>query len=132
MIGSSTKTQSRVLLRRLVEDFPQHSSEHRLSGSIGPYLADCLSGNSEALHILLAIRQSKDLLEDVYTSGPVFATGTRPLTTFLSKTMDATGSKSVKILEIGAGTGSTTTAILEQLKIQELLLLAHSQTFRKL
>ncbi len=115
------KVPSHVLLKQLLDDFPQHSSEHRLLGSMGPHLANCLSGKSEALHLMLGGKANKELLEDVYTNGPTFTTGTKLLANFLSKvTVGMSCSKPIQILEVGAGTGSTTKVIVELLRAQGL------------
>lgn len=110
------KTRSEDLLDKIVLDFPQHALEHRLLGSTGSKLAACLSGEADPLQILFNSRERRDLMEGVYTSAPMFATGTRLLSDFLVKvTRNMPSSRAIRILEIGAGTGGTSKELLRRL-----------------
>ncbi|KAJ5547161.1 hypothetical protein N7494_004746 [Penicillium frequentans] len=99
------------LLEAIIRDFPQHRSEHRLLSITGSKLAPCLSGQLDALDLIFGDRAAKDLVGDVYSKAPVFVTGTKLLCKFL---LSALGKRTqpVKILEIGAGTGGTTTDVV--------------------
>ena len=118
------------LSESLTQAFPIYSLETRLLESTGSRLADCLSGKLEATHLIFGKKSSRDLLEEVYTSAPIFATGTKLLICFLSTlfgTMDR--HKSGRILEIGAGTGATTKPVLKML---DSCGLSYSYTFTDL
>ena len=110
-------SSSHEILQRLLHDFPQHSTEHRLLGVMGPQLANFLCGKEDPVHHLFGDTASKDLLTDTYTKSPIFATGTRLLASFLSKIL-ATKSQSqlVRVLEVGGGVGGTTASIIELLE----------------
>ena len=109
-------TPSHNLVEQLLQDFPQHWSEHKLLGATGPHLADCLSGKTEARDLVLGSKAKRSLLEDVYSNAPSFAAGTRLLRNFISNaTALANSSNKIRILEVGAGTGSTTKQIVEEL-----------------
>lgn len=109
-------TPSQVLLKNLMHDFPQHALEHKLLSTTGSILADCLLGTNDPLQVLFGSRESRNLLEDVYTNAPMFATGTKLLADFLlNTTADMHASQPVRIFEVGGGTGGTTKAILKQL-----------------
>ena len=116
-VAPISRRPAQELLQGLLDKFPQHTQEHRLLGTTGPYLAGCLCGKEEPLQHLFGNETNKDLLTDVYTNAPVFATGTRLLAKFFSELI-ATKSLSAKIriLEIGGGLGSTTASIIELLE----------------
>ncbi len=112
------------LYEQIIPAFPQHASEHRLLNSTGSRLADCLSGKVDPLQVLFRSKADKDLLEDVYTNSPMFATGTKILGNFLIKSLDKyRGPEKLRILELGAGTGGTTKHIID-------LLLSHGLEFK--
>lgn len=108
------KTPSNELLEHILEHFPQHASEHKLIKITGSRLADCLSGKTDPLQLLFREKGNKDLLEDVYTNGPMYAAVTKQLGSFLEKTYVNVQGK-VNILELGGGTGGTTKFILNRL-----------------
>lgn len=108
---------SHDILLKLLDEFPQHASEHRLLGAMGPHLASFLSGKEDPIQTLFGDKANKDLLTDVYTNAPMFATGTRLLADFLSQLVAIKSlSKPVRILEIGGGVGGTTASIVELLE----------------
>lgn len=108
------KRSSHELLEQILQDFPQHASEHKLLHITGSRLADCLSGKADPLHLLFRNKENKDILEDVYTNGPMYAAITKQLGSFLEKTFVSVRGK-VNILELGGGTGGTTKYILNHL-----------------
>jgi malonyl CoA-acyl carrier protein transacylase len=115
----TNETSSKILLNNIIRDFPQHTLEHKLLSTTGSILADCLSGKTDPLQVLFNSRENRDLLEGVYTNAPMFMAGTRLLTDFLLKiTADMDISRTIRILEIGAGTGGTTKYVLSRLKAQ--------------
>jgi SAM-dependent methyltransferase len=107
------KTSSNELLQRILQDFPQHASEHKLLHITGNRLADCLSGKADPLQLLFRSKENKDLLEDVY-NGPMYAAVTKQLGSFFEKTFVNVQGK-VNILELGGGTGGTTKYSLNHL-----------------
>ena len=110
-----------VLYRTMLDDFPQHFSEHRLLGYMGSLLAECLSGKMEAVHLMFGHQENRDLLEDMYSNAPAFATGSKVLISFLSKLLATKStSKPVQILEVGAGTGATSIRVVELLRAQNI------------
>ena len=107
-------TPSAELLKQILQDFPQHASEHKLLHITGNRLADCLSGKADPLQLLFRRKENKELLEDVYTNGPMYVAITKQLGNFLEKTFVNVQGK-VNILELGGGTGGTTKYILNHL-----------------
>lgn len=107
---------AKQLHEQILSAFPQHESEHRLLNSTGSKLADCLSGRTDPLQVLFHNKADRDLLEEVYTNSPMFATGTKLLGNFFSKIFQKyRGRDKLRILELGAGTGGTTKYILDRL-----------------
>lgn len=105
------------MVHGLLDKFPQNASEHRLLGAMGPHLANFISGKEDPIQLLYGDKATKDLLTDVYTNAPMFATGTRLLKDFLSNSIAAKGSsKPIRILEIGGGVGGTTVSVIELLE----------------
>jgi len=108
------KTHSSVLLKKILQDHPQHASEHKLLDITGSRLADCLTGAADPLQLLFRSKANKELLEDVYTNGPMYEAITKLLGSFFSKAF--TGATGIlNILELGGGTGGTTKYIVEYL-----------------
>ena len=108
---------SQEIHQRLIQIFPQHIWEHRLLGTMGPRLARYLCGSEDPVHVLFGDKASKELLTEVYTKAPMFATGTRLLSSFLSRSFATKRSlQPIRILEVGGGVGGTTGSIIELLE----------------
>lgn len=109
-------TPSNVLVERILNDFPQHVWEHKLLNTTGSKLADCLSGAVDPIHLVFADKESKHILENVYTHAPMFESGTMLLAKFLTELFGKYNSgEPIRILELGAGTGGTTKILVERL-----------------
>ncbi|KAA8647975.1 uncharacterized protein ATNIH1004_003857 [Aspergillus tanneri] len=107
---------SEQLHDRIVREFPRHVSEHQLLHTTGSQLADCLTGRADPLSLIFRDTATKRLLEDVYTNAPMFKAGTLFLARFLVDAFQQFGNqRPIRILELGAGTGSTTSFLLQQL-----------------
>ena len=113
------QTPSKTLLSEIVQAFPHHANEHRLLDITGSKLAECLTGAADPLQLLFRSKESKELLEEVYTNGPMYEAITKLLAHFLQhayKTNRDGGT--FHILELGGGTGGTTKYIVEFLEKQ--------------
>ena len=104
-----------MLLRNILRDFPKHANEHRLLSITGSKLAACLSGSNDPLQLLFRAKADRDLLADVYANGPMYKAISKLLGSFLEKAYDGS-QKTVRILEVGAGTGGTTKYIVDFLE----------------
>ena len=102
------------LLKTILQDFPQHASEHKLLHVTGSRLADCLTGKADPLQLLFRSKENRQLLEDVYTNGPMYAAITKQLGSFFEKAFTNVQGQ-INILELGGGTGGTTKYILNHL-----------------
>ena len=113
-----SSTHSSVLFQEMLRDFPQHAKENELLNLCGADLAKLLSGEKDPLAVLFGSKASRDILESVYTDGPVYVVLSQMLTDFLDKALSCSspgpGGK-FRILEIGAGTGSTTKWVVKRL-----------------
>lgn len=104
------------LHQSIVSHFPQHASEHQLLHTTGPRLAECLTGKVDPLSLLFRDKEARLLLEDVYTNAPMFKTGTILLAQYLTNCLSSfDGSRVLKIIELGAGTGGTTKHLIDTL-----------------
>jgi acyl carrier protein len=107
---------SQAILDELLQEFPQHVSEHKLLQITGHKLGQCLSGAADPIQLIFKNKATKDLLTDVYTHAPMFEAGTFLLGDFLSEVFAAhSRGKTVRILELGGGTGGTTSYIANHL-----------------
>ena len=105
-----------TLQAALVKKHPQHASEHELLHTTGHKLAECLTGRVDPLSLLFRDAKARSLLEDVYTNAPMFRSGTIFLAQYLVSVFRQFDSESeIKILELGAGTGGTTSHLIEPL-----------------
>ncbi|KAL9106504.1 MAG: hypothetical protein Q9227_008483 [Pyrenula ochraceoflavens] len=112
-IPSSTAGQ---LYERLIDDFPQHEKEFRLLALTGPILADFLTGERSPVKVLFGDPRALDLMSKVYADAPIFATLNTMLLELIDRVLGVDTSGPVRILEVGAGTGGTTTRLAELLE----------------
>ncbi|KAI1130875.1 S-adenosyl-L-methionine-dependent methyltransferase [Nemania abortiva] len=108
---------------RLCEQFrtqhPAFECEAKLMNLIGPRLAECLSGKLDPLSVLFGSAASRQIMDDFYRSAPIIAAHAEQLVLFLVNLvqwMAAISSTSVRILEVGGGTGGTTTPLIAALE----------------
>ncbi|KAL8722876.1 MAG: hypothetical protein Q9225_000709 [Loekoesia sp. 1 TL-2023] len=109
---------SQQLHQSFVAQFPQYRSEADLMALTGSKLADCLSGKKDAVSIMFKNPSSMKIMEGYYCSSPMLSTLTEQLVTFSSTVIaktEARGNRPVRILEVGAGFGGTTTRLAEVL-----------------
>ena len=105
------------IYQTILNDFPQHLSEHKLLHVTGSRLADCLAGVADPLQLLFRSKKNKEVLEDVYANGPMYKAITQLLGSFLSQAYaNPTDGGMFHILELGGGTGGTTKYIVDFLK----------------
>ncbi|KAL9081765.1 MAG: hypothetical protein Q9159_007056 [Coniocarpon cinnabarinum] len=108
--------ESTRLSEEIIERFPKHASEHKLLHTTGAHLADCLTELKDPISLLFRDAKARDLLQDVYTNAPMFKAGTIFLAQYLQNVLDSANlPRPVRILELGAGTGGTTSYLLSKL-----------------
>ncbi|KAF7592428.1 hypothetical protein BBP40_000276 [Aspergillus hancockii] len=103
------------LLKELLREYPEHSIDHKLTSLTGAKLADCLSGKTEAIHILFGTPEGRELATGLYAKSPVSMAWLRQLQHFwerLVANLPQDQQEPINILEVGAGTGGTTSALV--------------------
>jgi acyl transferase domain-containing protein len=100
---------------RLLAAYPEYSGEIALAARCARELADVLRGRANAMELLFP-QGSLDQLERVYQDAP----GSRVFNSLLRETLQAALARvprrrAIRILEIGAGTGSTAAYLLPAL-----------------
>jgi acyl transferase domain-containing protein/acyl carrier protein/nucleoside-diphosphate-sugar epimerase/SAM-dependent methyltransferase len=103
-----------VLLERIIRNYPNHSSDHKLTALISRKLADCLVGKADGLQLLFGTAEGKEIASTMYGQSPINLVWIKQIEFFLHQLLSQfprSGGK-VKILEMGAGTGGTTATII--------------------
>ena len=114
-------TSAATIYKEILRAYPQHTSEHKLLNITGSRLAECLRGTADPLQLLFRSKENKELLEDVYTNGPMYTAITKLLGSFLTKTFgNLNDGGTIHILELGGGTGGTTKYIVDHLVRQKI------------
>ncbi|KAL2821206.1 hypothetical protein BJX63DRAFT_427879 [Aspergillus granulosus] len=103
---------SAEIYSEIIRAHPQHAKEHELLHMCGSIMAKLVSGERDPLQLLFGTKKNKELLEEVYSNGPMYRAMNQLLAMFLKQ---ALGNRSVpvRILELGAGTGSTTKWVVD-------------------
>ena len=112
-----------LLLQRLRVDYPAHSHDYDLIELVGGQLAECLAGRADGVQIIFGSAEGRKIVSAMYGQSPINLVWIRQLSDFLKNlvsrgvpiappAVDAEGSDTLKILEVGAGTGGTTAQIL--------------------
>ncbi|KAL8941134.1 MAG: hypothetical protein Q9216_002433 [Gyalolechia sp. 2 TL-2023] len=99
----------------LASSYPNHAMDLALLAITGPELANCLSGTADPLKLLFGNPRAQQVLGDFYHKSPMFATMTDQLLLFVKIIVTAANVEAVRILEVGAGFGGTTTLLAEML-----------------
>ena len=114
---------SSQLCQTLRTQHPQFGCEVDLMALIGPKLAECISGDTDAVSVLFGSSMSLKVMEDFYTNAPMMSASTDQLITFLIavlRSTDHSHEHPVRILEVGAGTGGTTARLAETLAVANI------------
>ncbi|KAI1746716.1 hypothetical protein F4782DRAFT_544916 [Xylaria castorea] len=109
---------AKAQLQSILEAYPSHSNEHELLGIVGSQLAQILNGSANPLQLLFQEPRSRALLEQVYARAPMYEAMNELLGTLIAKMAAENPGKTLRILEIGAGTGGTTRYVLKHLRLQ--------------
>lgn len=104
------------LHEKFVARFPLYAGEARLMALTGRKLGDCLAGKADPIALMFRGAAAQKLVEDFYCASPMLSTLTEQLVTLLRTVMTSSITSSdnpVRILEVGAGFGGTTTRLAE-------------------
>ncbi|GIK04405.1 type I iterative polyketide synthase [Aspergillus viridinutans] len=113
-IPAPSKSASQ-LLQDLLHEYPEHSYDHKLTSLTGSQLADCLTGKTEAIQLLFGSAEGRELAAGMYGKSPINVAWLRQLQHFWEQLIHhllAQREEAINILEMGAGTGGTTAALL--------------------
>ena len=103
-----------ILLQELLRDEPVHEAEHKLTSLIGAVFADCITGKKDALKLIFGSPEGRELATDVYAKSPINFVWIQQAEYFLQQLISRlpTTGEPLCILEMGAGTGGTTSRIV--------------------
>ncbi len=102
-------------LDALVADFPAYAAKAQLIGKTGGHLADILQGNLDAREILLT-DDSLRLLAQLYQDSPLGRAYHEVIGDAVAAAVSGTSASArLRVLEVGAGTGAATAAVLPHL-----------------
>ncbi|KAI7775244.1 polyketide synthase [Diaporthe eres] len=90
-------THSNALFKQIVSDFPRHAKEHTLLDICGSNLAKLLTGSLDSLKLIFGTKANRDTLEDALSNTQIIGDGVS------------------RIIELGAGFGSTTRWVMDRL-----------------
>ncbi|KAI0202676.1 methyltransferase domain-containing protein [Astrocystis sublimbata] len=105
------------LVEGLLRDRPAQDAEVKLMQITGTNFAECLSGKIDAIQLLFGASDGRVLLDRLYATSDASGTVLQQLEVFIEDIAATwpTGSGPLRILEIGAGTGGTTSRLLPAL-----------------
>ena len=110
-------TPSSELIEHTNRKHSLYQVESDLLALTGPKLAGCLSGSEDPLKLLFGTPGARDTMSAYYHDSPMLSTMTHQLLKFIKGVVQTVDSNTgIKILEIGAGFGGTTTPLLEMLQ----------------
>ncbi|KAI0908988.1 hypothetical protein F4823DRAFT_596601 [Ustulina deusta] len=115
--GKQITAQTAVSLHhKMLKKYLQYASETNLLHTTSSKLASCLLVTADPLALIFKDANARALLEDVYANAPMFKTGTLLLADYLVSTLESfSHDREIRILEPGAGTGGTTSHLVERL-----------------
>lgn len=109
-------TSSSDLLRGLLEKFPEHRCCNELAYYTGSRLADIITGHEDGIKLIFGTERGRELVSAVYAEFPINKLYYDQMGDFLHRLASSTqkhpGQGALKILEMGAGTGATTRALV--------------------
>ena len=109
------RTEALEILDQLDESMPYFASESALQRATGPHVGNVLSGVTDPLEILFP-GGSSAMMETFYRDGADFPVINGLMRTALKKAIEKLPERrAVRILEVGAGTGSLTGEVLKVL-----------------
>lgn len=119
VVQTPSVSNSRSQVTALLAQYPDHRGEIELTSQCGPYLAEVLGGERDPLQLLFP-NGSFAATEKVYQDAP-FA---QAYNTLVQKTVATLVSRlpanrTIRILEIGAGTGGTSSYVLPILPAEQ-------------
>lgn len=107
---------AKAMLEELLRVAPDHTYDHKLTYLTGVKLADCLTGKSDAIQLILGTPEGREIASGMYSTSPISVAWIEQIKEFLGKLLTTLPQGGpIKVLEIGSGTGGTTSAIVSLL-----------------
>lgn len=104
------------LLRELLDKYPDHACCNELAFWTGSRLADIITGREDGIKLIFGTERGRELVGSVYADFPINKLYYQQMGDFLRRLASKTPQRSeqgpLKILEMGAGTGATTKALV--------------------
>jgi 2-polyprenyl-3-methyl-5-hydroxy-6-metoxy-1,4-benzoquinol methylase len=106
--------ETEIMLEDLLDDRPAQDAELGLMRITGGAFAKCLSGKANALPLLFGSVEGRTLVSKLYAASSWSNTVHHQLEVFIEKICSTwpTNSGPLRVLEVGAGTGGTTSKIV--------------------
>ncbi|ROW06285.1 hypothetical protein VPNG_08052 [Cytospora leucostoma] len=103
-----------VLLEQLNRRAPLQSHDHNLTAIAGKRLADCLIEKAEGIQLIFGTPEGREAAQAMYGESPINTVWIRQLEDFLRDLLSRLpeGAGPIRILEMGSGTGGTTSRML--------------------
>lgn len=115
--GALPRAASSKLSADFARQHPAFACEAQLMALTGPHLAACLSGRADPVALLFGSPAAQETVARFYRDSPMMAAMTEQLVAFLERVLQRGGQGAVvRILEVGAGSGGTTTRVAELLE----------------
>ena len=109
---------AKTVLDELLRVAPDHIYDHKLAYLTGIKLADCLTGKVDALQLIFRTPEGREIASGMYSKSPINVAWIKQIEEFLKQlfsTMEMQDGDTVQVLEMGSGTGRTTSAIVSLL-----------------
>jgi acyl transferase domain-containing protein/acyl carrier protein len=107
---------SSALLRELVDKYPEHACCNELAYWTGSHLAGILTGSEDGIKLIFGTERGRELVGAVYADFPLNKLYYDQMGDFLRRLASSTSRRPeqgpLKILEMGAGTGATTSSLV--------------------
>ena len=103
-----------ILLEELLRDEPIHAAENKLTSLTGAQFADCVTGKVDGLQLIFGTPEGREYASDVYAKSPINAIWIQQAGMFIENLADRLPKNRgpLRILEMGAGTGGTTSKMV--------------------
>ncbi|KAJ5634594.1 type I iterative polyketide synthase [Penicillium herquei] len=107
-------SSAETLLSKLLQDEPVHAAEHRLTALVGRKFADLITDKEDGLKLIFGTPESREIAADMYSNSPVNKVWIQQLEQFLEQVLSRLpkDGEPVCILEVGGGTGGTTSRLV--------------------
>lgn len=103
-----------ALLGDIIHNFPEHAADHKLTHLTSARLAECLTGELDGLQLLFGSPEGREIASAMYRESPINLVWIRQIEDFLKRLLSKQSMKAgpINILEMGAGTGGTTSRMV--------------------